>query len=111
MGKDAQYLQSTCPASCSALKFLARSNIENYLDPAIVKAVTGVDCLISHYGKPTDLVGTPFGKGTLKKIKDAGPAIAQQMGAAGIIAHSSGGSGVNSEFVSIFEDIKNAFGL
>ena len=110
VGKDAQDLQARCPPTCSALKFLSRSNIENYLDPALVRAVTGIDCVIPHYGKPTDPAGHSFGKGTLKKIKDAGPSVAQQMGAAGIIAHSQDANGV-SEFVGIFNDFKQAFGL
>ena len=110
MGRDAQYLQTTCPPTCSAFKFLERSNIENYLDPAIVKAVTGIDCVIPHYGKPTDPAGVILGKGTLKQIKEAGPRVAQQMGAAGIVDYSKDANGV-CEFVGIFEDIKHGFGL
>ncbi len=110
MGDDAEELQATCPVSCAALKFLARSNIENYLDAGIVKAVTGIDCAIPQYGKPTDPAGGPLGKRTLKQIKDAGSSVAQQMGAAGILAHSQDGKGV-SEFVLIFDGIRQAFGL
>lgn len=110
MGEDAQDLQATCPASCSAINFLTRSSIENYLDHNVVKAVTGIDCAIPHYGKPTDPAGGPFGKGILKQIKYAGPSVAQQMGAVGILARSQDANGV-SEFVRIFEDIKQSFGL
>jgi putative ATP-dependent endonuclease of OLD family len=110
MGKDAQYLQGTCPVSCSVLKFLTRSNIENYMDAVAVKTVTGIDCSIPHYGKPTDLTGAPLGKRILKQIKDAGSLVVQQMGVAGIIANSQNANG-KGEFVEIFEDIKQAFGL
>ena len=110
MGKDVQYLQEKCPSTCSTLKFLVRSNIENYLDPAVVKAVTGIDCVIPHYGLPSDPTGGCLGQRTLKKVKEAGPRVAQQMGAAGIISHSKDANGI-SEFVRIFEDIKQAFGL
>lgn len=110
MGRDAQELSASCPTSCAALKFLSRSNIENYLDSGVVKTVTGVDCLVPHYGKPTEPGGSPLGKAALKRIKDAGPAVAQQMGAAGVIANSQDGKGT-SEFVTIFENIKQAFGL
>ena len=51
-----------------------------------------------------------MGKRTLKQIKDAGPSVALQMGAAGIIA-SSAVPGGGSEFVTIYEDIRKAFGL
>lgn len=88
LGKPAQDLQAACPATCSALRFLARSNIENYLDPAIVRTATGIDCLIPHYGKPTDRAGITLGKRSLKMVKEAGPSVAQQMGAAGIVAYS-----------------------
>jgi len=110
MGRDAQDLQSTCPPSCATLKFLNRSNIENYLDASVVKAVTGIDCVIPLFGKPTYLAGSPIGKGTLRKIKDNVSIMAQQMGVAGILAHSLDNSG-NSEFIKIFEDIKQAFRL
>ena len=110
MGRDAQDLLVSHPSSCAILKFLSRSNIENYLDSSIIKAVTGVDCVIPIYGKPTSPTGTPLSKGTLKKIKDFVPTIAQNMGVSGILTHSQDISG-NSEFVSIFEDIRLAFGL
>ena len=110
MGQDAQELQANCPPSCAALNFLARSNIENYLDPAVVKSITGVDCVIPHYGKPTDIAGAPVSRRALKKIKDAGPAVVQQMGVAGILAHSQDGNG-HCEFAAIFEEIREAFGL
>ncbi|MFI5247317.1 MAG: ATP-dependent endonuclease [Nitrospirales bacterium] len=110
MGQDAQYLQATPPPSCSALKFLMRSNIESYLDAEVVKHVTGIDCVIPQYGKPTDSAGRPLGKRALKQIKNAGPIVAMQMGAPGIVAHSQDGNG-NTEFVTIFEDIRQAFGL
>ncbi len=110
MGQNAQDLQATCPPSCASLNFLSRSNIENYLDPAVVKAVTGIDCKIPQYGKPTDLAGVPLGNRTLKRIKDASPTVAQQMGVAGVLAHSQDGNGA-SEFTRIFEGIRRAFGL
>jgi hypothetical protein len=110
LGQDAQDLQASCPPSCSMLKILSRSNIENYLDPTTVKSVTGIECLIPTCGKPTDLGGQTLGKRTLKQLKDAGPSVAQQMGAEALVTNSAmpGGS---SEFVTIFEDIKNAFEL
>ena len=46
MGQAAQELQAMCPNTCCALKFLTRTNIENYLDAKIVKKVTGIDCVI-----------------------------------------------------------------
>ncbi|MFH1219033.1 MAG: AAA family ATPase [Candidatus Eisenbacteria bacterium] len=110
MGKDAQELQATCPTSCSALKFLTRTAIENYLDASAVSAVTGIDCVIPHYGKPTDRAGSLLSKGTLRRIKSAAPGVAQAMGAANIVATSLDANGI-SEFAIIFEDIKRAFGL
>ncbi|MFO7785580.1 MAG: hypothetical protein R6V25_13185 [Desulfatiglandales bacterium] len=110
MGQDAQDLHANCPASCASLNFLTRSNIENYLDAAIVKALTNIDCAIPNYGKPTDPAGVPLPRRTLKAIKNEGPAVAQQMGAAGIVAHSQDGHG-GSEFVTLFEGIRQAFGL
>lgn len=110
MGREARDLRESCPASCSALKFLTRTCIENYLDPGVVKAEAGVECLIPHYGDPTDALGGPLAKRSLKRIKDAAPDVAKQMGAAGIVAHSSDASRV-SEFATIFDDIKQAFGL
>jgi len=110
MGKDAAELQRTCPVTCSAVRFLDRSCIENYLDPAAVKAVTGIDCAIPRCGKLTDLGGVPLGARSLKAIKDAGAMVVQRMGAAGIIAHSLDANGT-SEFVSVFNGFRQAFGL
>jgi len=110
MGQDAQELRANCPPSCASLNFLTRSNTENYLDPAVVKSVTGVDCVIPYYGKPTDTAGAPLSRRTLKEIKNAGPAVVQQMGVAGVLAHSQDGNG-RCEFATIFEDIRQAFGL
>lgn len=108
LGAQAQALQDNCPASCSYMAILDRTTIENYLDPVAVKAVTGIDCLVPEAGRPTDLTGGALPN--FKTIKENGAAIAQQMGAAGIIAHSLDGSG-SSEFVRIFEEIRMAFGL
>jgi len=110
MGQNAQKLQATCPQSCCSLNFLTRTNIENYLDAGIVKQNTGIDCVIPTYGKPTDLAGNAFGKRTLKKIKDAGQDVVNQMGVSGIVSCSQDGNG-DCEFVTIFEQLKKAFGL
>lgn len=110
MGRDAQDLQANCPPSCASLNFLTRSNIENYLDPTVVKVLTGIDCAIPNYGKPTDPNGNQLPRSTLKAIKNAGPQVAQQMGVAGILAHSQDGN-AGSEFVTLFEGIRQAFGL
>lgn len=110
MSRNAQELQANCPPSCTSLSFLTKSNIENYLDPVIVKMVTGVDCAIPDYGKPTDAAGTPLLGQALKAVKNAAPTIVQQMGVVGILAHSQDANG-RSEFEMIFESIRQAFGL
>lgn len=110
MGENSRNLQSSCPATCLRMSFLDRTAIENYLDPAVVTAVTGIDCLIPQYGRPTDMTGNELGKGKRKAIKMHGPTIAQQMGAVGLVAHSQDNAG-SSEFVLIFEGIRQAFGL
>ena len=110
IGKVAHDLTTSCPTTCATIKVLARSNIENYLDPGATKAETGIDCLVPHYGKLTNLAGVPLNKATLKKIKDAGPRIAKEMGATGIVKDSTDSSG-GSEFVAMFKSIKNAFAL
>ena len=110
ISQKAQTLQNLCPPSCAKLNFLNRSNIENYLDAGAVKSITGIDCIIPHYGKPTDLAGNLLSKGKLNKIKTKGPEIVKEMGADSIHVCSQDDSG-NSEFVDIFEGIKQAFEL
>ena len=49
-------------------------------------------------------------KKPLKKIKAAGSNVVNQMGVGGIVGCSQDGNG-NCEFINIFEDIRQAFGL
>ncbi len=107
-GRDTQYLIDNCPSTCSCLLPLTRTAIENYLDQSIVKSVTGIDCIIPQYGKPTDISGAPLDIQNLKTIKKSVANIAQAMGATGIVSMSLDSSG-QCEWVDIFNKIDNDF--
>jgi predicted ATP-dependent endonuclease of OLD family len=107
-GRDTQELQNNCPKSCASLQILSRSCIENYLDPKTVRDVTGIDCLIPIYGKPTESTGKPLSHRKLQQVKDAGPSIIDRMGVSGIVAHSTMPDN-DCEFVTLFENIRVAF--
>lgn len=110
IGKGTQLLQNACPATCASFRSLERTAIENYLDSASIKTVTGVDCQVPTYGKLTDTAGAPLPKRDYDKIKGSVGKIARHMGAATLLACSHGLSG-SSEWVDVFEDIRNCFGL
>jgi hypothetical protein len=110
MGPQAVALDAACPPSCLHRHFLERTAIENYLDPAMVLAVSNVDCRIPKYGKPTDATGAPLNKSDLKRVKDSCAEVARRMGAAGISACSQDQNGA-CEFIRVFDGIHAAFGL
>ncbi len=110
IGKNTQALINACPKTCKHLKVLDRTSIENYFDPAVVKKITGIDCLIHHYGRATSMSRTPLSNTDWEKIKKAGPQIAQAMGASGLIAMSTNSASA-SEWVTLFNDLKTYFGL
>jgi putative ATP-dependent endonuclease of OLD family len=110
IGTCTQQLVNTCPTTCSCLKVLCRTAIENYLDESVVKQVTGIDCIIPPFGKPTAQNGQPLSKADRKAIKNASASIAQAMGATGILRMSQEATG-QSEWITVFRDIKSGFGL
>ena len=110
LGKSSQALKACCPESCRLLHFLERSSIENYLDPEVIKSVTGIECLVPMYGRATDLQGAALSNREWDEIKTTGPEVAKAMGAAGLVACSKSATG-ESELVDLFERIRAAFGL
>ena len=103
-------MQNSLPATCLSLRILERSTLENYLDTASVKQVTGIDCQIPEFGKPLDANGRPIPDADLKAIKKAAPAIAAAMGTQGLVASSKDANG-QSEWITIFNGIAADFGL
>jgi putative ATP-dependent endonuclease of OLD family len=107
-----QYIQNLIenpPSSCRIIKILDRTSIENYLDPTAVKQVTGIECIIPKYGKPTLLSGSPLSKSNSRLIKNSTADIARTMGVESIVKCSDKNG--QCEWVTIFDEIKDAFGL
>ncbi|MBK7256282.1 MAG: hypothetical protein IPI01_00345 [Ignavibacteriae bacterium] len=86
-----------------------RTAIENYLDPSKIAAITGVLCAVPQYGRPTDPAGNALTKNDLKTIKRNAGRVAAAMGP-DIVPFSLDSSGA-SEWITLFSNVKNAFGL
>ncbi len=110
MGVASIALEEECPNTCSTLIFLKRTNIENYLDAAVVTRVTGLNCTINKYGKPVDSNGTALSKGLVKKIKKSGAIVMREMGLDGLLENSEDDEGI-CEFVTIFDEIHRGFDM
>ena len=106
-GAGAASMRSAIPSSCRSFHVLERTCIENYLDPAAVKAITGIDCLIPHYGPATDLLGAPLGKRPWKEIKRQGTTIARFMGISALMTAATTPTG-SCEWVTIFNGIHSS---
>ncbi|MBN2465815.1 AAA family ATPase [candidate division WOR-3 bacterium] len=111
LGEKAAKLAKACKRAGREFVCLDRSTIENYLDPIKVKEVTGVDCRIPEFGKPTDESGVPLVGARLKRVKDNCHKVARLMEARGILARSVSDAHPNGEFVDIFEQIRTTFDL
>lgn len=107
-GKTIQALRASVPASCRHLAVLERSFLESYLDPASIKAITGVDCVVPQLGRLKDTAGNELGERSLKSIKKSILQIAKDMGYAGIKASAVLPNG-GCEWTKVFNDIGSAF--
>jgi len=107
-GETIKALRANVPASCAHLAVLERSFLESYLDPASIKAITGIDCVVPHWGRLQDASGSTLGDRAVKAIKKKILPIAQHMGYAGLKAYSLTSSG-NSEWIEVFGAIHSAF--
>jgi len=103
-------LRTSKPPTCLAVEVLERTAIENYLDPAAIKTVTNVVCLVPAYGPLTDLQKRPLKDRDRSLIKRASAKIAKQMGAAGLLKSATTKSG-GSEWKELFERLRVALGL
>lgn len=103
-------MQNSLPATCLSLRILERSTLENYLDAASVRQVTGIDCQIPSFGKPLRANGNPMSDSDLKAIKSSSAAIAATMGAQGLVTSSQDANG-QSEWVTIFDGIHTDFDI
>lgn len=108
--KVAAALLASPPPTCSATHVLTRTALENYLDPGAIRAVTQVDCLVPHFGKPTTLQGMPLPTHQVEQIKAECGAIARQMGSTNLLQYSLDDNG-SSEWVELFEALRIGFGL
>jgi putative ATP-dependent endonuclease of OLD family len=103
-------LRSSKPATCLAVEVLERTAIENYLDPAAIKTVTNVDCLVPAYGPVTDPQKRPLKGRDRDSVKHGSAKIAKQMGAAGLLKFAANKNG-RSEWKDLFERLRVALGL
>lgn len=103
-------LRASKPATCLAVEVLERTAIENYLDQAAIKIVTGVDCLVPRFGALTDVNTKPLKDRDLSAVKRGSAKIARQMGAAVLLRASIGKNG-RSEWKDLFERLRVVFGL
>jgi len=103
-------LRASKPTTCLAIEVLERTAIENYLDAGAIKVVTSVECVVPHYGLPTEASGKPLKERDLNLIKRASAKVARQMGAAALLKNATLKNG-RSEWKELFERLRVAFGL
>lgn len=108
--KSVRNVIDNLPPSCKYAHVLERSYIENYLDPDAVKAVTGIDCRIPHFGKGREVTGKPIPNSEWKKIKSNVARIVQLMSVESVINHSLDNQD-KCEWIYMFENIRKGFEL
>ena len=109
-GIETQKIIDLLSETCTSPIVLKKTALENYLDQETIKNVTGIDCMVQTYGKILDTNGQNLEKIKISEIKKCTPVIFKKMGIDKIISNSEDSDGV-SEWIDIFEKIKNRFGL
>jgi len=113
--KTADDLANNPPSTCKMVHVLARTSLENYLDATAIAKVTGINTLVPSYGPLLDSnTKSPLSNGQKRKIKSSLRDIARVMGPTELIRCSLPPGKTreeNSEFVQIFDKIRDRFGL
>ncbi len=112
--KEAQDIYDCHLETCKLVHILKRTCLENYLDRNAIKNITGIDVNVPVYGKLLDSTsGQPL-TNRKRKITSKLKAIAENMGADGLIKCSlppDKTSPQDCELIIIFDGIRKAFGL
>lgn len=109
--RDTRDIQGCEDPNCKYVHILKRRFIESYLCPESIFSLTGIECMVSHYGKAHSKDGIPLAKEQWDDIKKRNIKIFESMDPQTIIEHSMDYESQKCEWIVMFENIRTAFSL